>query len=229
MATTAAGQSSRWWRFCSMEHECRMYIGATIALPMQADYSVELGADDSILAVPWSSPTVNHRFIDLRRFPERLGEIPEARKLPALAEFLTAVNSQKSVLQTAKCDAWFSTEISEEEAIFGASCKFGSYVDVVFVSSSTRTSFPDHERFAEGLANLLARAPEIPAALEAVVRRAHFEVDKPDLFVEEGFYFTLYVFGYGDEQEDAQRFWAIAMRLVGNAILQLSAGKPPGS
>jgi len=192
---------------------------------MQADYSVELGSDDPILAVPWSSPAGDSHFIDLRRFPERLGEIPEARKLTALAEFLTAVNSHTSVLQSAKCDAWFSTEIGEEEAIFGASCKFGSYVDVVFVSPSTRVSLPEHEHLGEGLAKLLARAPEIPAALEAVIRRAHFEVDKPDLFVQEGFYFTIYVFGYGDEQEDAQRFWAIAMRLVGNAILQLSAEK----
>ena len=126
-------------------------------------------------------------------------------------------------MQTAKCDAWFSQEISEEEAIFGADCKFGSYVDAVFVTSPARTSFPEHERFAQGLAKLLSRAPELPAALEVVVRRAHFEVDKTDVFVEEGFYLTLYVFGYGDEQEDAQRFWAIAMRLVGNAILQLSA------
>ena len=192
---------------------------------MQADYSVELGSDDPILAVPWSSPTGDRRFIDLRRFPERLGEIPEARKLPALAEFLTAMNSHNSVLQSAKCDAWFSTEIGEEEAIFGASGKFGSYVDVVFVSPSARASLPDHERFAEALAKLLARAPEIPAALEAIIRRAHFQVDTPDLFVQEGFYFTLYVFGYGDEQEDAKRFWTIAMRLVGNAILQLSAEK----
>ncbi len=54
--------------------------------------------------------------------------------MPELGEFLAAVNSPASILETAKCDAWSSTEINPEEEIFGAACKFGSYVDLVVLA-----------------------------------------------------------------------------------------------
>jgi len=69
---------------------------------MDADWSVELGADDPTLAVPWSSPDGSLRFHDLRAQPELLLYIDEASQFAELAEFLACVNSQNSVLQSVK-------------------------------------------------------------------------------------------------------------------------------
>lgn len=190
---------------------------------MQAEFTVELDAEDPTLALPWSDPEGRWQFVDLRAHPEQVGAIPEARDLPELREFLVAVNAASSNLQSAKCDAWFSHEITEEEAIFGAPCKYGSYVDVAFHQPAPQASFPIHEAFAVRLVELLRRAPELPASAEIIIRRAHFE--SPNDSVREGFYFTIYVTGYGDNEADAKQACGIALRLVGHATLQMSTGR----
>ena len=190
---------------------------------MEAEFTVELGADDPTLALPWSDPEGRWRYFDLRAHPEEIAAIEEAQLLPELREFLVTVNAAASNLQSAKCDAWFSEELSEEEAIFGARCKFGSYVDVAFHQPAPQASFAIHEAFALRLVELLKRAPELPAAMEIVIRRAHFE--SPNTAVREGFYFTIYVIGYGDDEAEARQSCGIALRLVGHATLQMSTGR----
>jgi hypothetical protein len=189
---------------------------------MEADISVELGPDDPILALPWSDPERRVRYYDLRQNPHDIGEIEEASEHPALREFLTTVNSPVSNLQTAKCDVWFTDELGEEDAIFGARCKFGSYVDVAFHQRAPQASFTIHEAFGGRLVELLKRAPELPASVEVIIRRAHFESDGD---LREGFYFTIYVFGFGDDEPSANQSWSIAQRLVGHALLQMSTGR----
>ncbi len=190
---------------------------------MQAETSVELGADDPTLAFPWSDPQGHLHYYDLRERPEDIEKIEEVLTFPDLRDFLVTVNAGPSNLQSAKCDAWFSEELNEEEAIFGAKSKFCSYVDVVFHQRAPQTSFPLHEAFAGRLVDLLKRAPELPAALEIIIRRAHFE--GPGAEVREGYYFTVYVTGYGDDEQDSRQAWGIAVRLVGAAILQMSTGR----
>ena len=190
---------------------------------MEVELTVELGADDPTLAVPWIDPEGRFEYVDLRREPASIDRIEEALSFPGLRDFLNSVNSSPSNLQSAKCDAWFSEEISEEEKIFGAKCKFGSYVDLTFHQKPPQSSFPMHEAFGNRLVELLKRAPEMPASVEIIIRRAHYE-DAPDT-VREGCYFTLSVFGFGDDEEDARKAWGIALRLVGHAILQMSAGR----
>lgn len=190
---------------------------------MQAEFSVELGADDATLAVPWRDPEGRWRYLDLRAHPELIAEVEEARDLPEMREFLVAVNAASSNLQSAKCDAWFSREITEEEQVFGTPAKFGSYVDVTFRQAAPQGSFPIHEAFALRLVELLRRAPELPAAMEAIIRRAHFE--DPNGRVREGFYFTIYVIGYGEHEAEAKQACGIALRLVGHATLQMSTGR----
>ncbi len=184
---------------------------------MDADWSVELTADDPTLAVPWQSDDGSLRYYDLRARPELLLYVDEASKHPELGTFLAAVNSRHSRLQSAKCDVWFSSELNEAEAIYGAACKFCCYVDLIFADAAPRADFPNHEQFARKLADLLKRAPQISAAAEFIIRRAHFDG-------EPGFYFTFELAGYGDDQDDARKRWRIALDLIGNAILQLSAG-----
>ncbi|MGA8152601.1 MAG: hypothetical protein WB952_16745 [Terriglobales bacterium] len=186
---------------------------------MEADFAVELGADDETLEMPWAAGEGGPRYCDLKRQPELLLQIEEARRVPELGEFLAALNSPTSVVETAKCDTWSSTEMNAEDEIFGVAQKFGSYVDLLFSDETARFSFLEHERFAKQLTQLLKKAPEIPAAAESLVRRCYYR-GAPE--VRDGFYITFYLFGYGDDEPQARARWATALKLVESAIRQLS-------
>jgi hypothetical protein len=131
------------------------------------------------------------------------------------------VHSSRGLLETAKCDAWATTELSVEEEIYNAAHKVASYVDVVFSAMDARLALARHEQFANDLVGLLRRAPETPSSAEACVRRCYFaeNAEKP---VQEGFYFTLYVNGYGEDEASARLNWGVALKLAGNAMVQLS-------
>ncbi len=190
---------------------------------MDADFSIELGADDDTLAVPWQSEDGRLRYYDLKRQPELLLYVSEASEYHELAEFLALVNGPVSGLQTAKCDAWFTRELDQDEEVYGAAGKFGSYADLFFTEEEPRFSFERHDDFVRRLAKLLSRAPDISAAAEFVVRRCYYEMAGKNGVP--GFSITCFLFGYGDDEAEARKRWGIGMKLVGNAILQLSA--PP--
>jgi len=187
--------------------------GARPAL-MEADYAVELGAEDETLTLPWSGPDGGPRYYDLKHQPDLLLYIEEAQREKELGTFLTAVNSPASLLESAKCDAWSTTELNAEEEIFGATHKFGSYVDLLFTNDEARISFHRHEDLAKRLTQLLKRVPEIPASAEFLIRRCYYG-DKM------GFYITFYLFGYGDDEERARQQWVIGLKLAENAIRQV--------
>jgi len=187
---------------------------------MQTDFAVELGHDDETLEMPWDGQESGRRYYDLKCHPELLLELEEAHRVPELVEFLAALNSPASILETAKCDAWSSDQMNAEDEIFGAAHKFGSYVDILFSEETVRCSFADHEKFAQRLVELLRKAPEIPAAAEFLIRRGYYHRDGR---VEEGLYITFYLFGYGEDELHARQRWAIALKLVENAIKQISA------
>ena len=187
---------------------------------MEADFAVELGADDETLELPWAADDGGPRYYDLKRQPELLLKIEEASRAPELAEFLAAMNAPAGILETAKCDAWPSTEINPEEEIFGATHKFCSYVDILFSQETSRSSFAEHEEFARRVTQLLKRVPEIPAAVELLIRRCFYHFGDE---IREGFYITLYVFGYGNDEPQARQRWAIAVKLTENAIRQASS------
>jgi hypothetical protein len=187
---------------------------------MDADFSIELGREDPVLDFPWSDFDGKLVYYDLKRHPELLARVPEAAQFPELAECLRAINSPVSMVESAKCDAWTTEELSTEEGVFGASCKFVSYVDLVFSRPEDRASFPFHERFAKKLVELLRRTPEIPSATELSVRRCYFHAGEEPA---EGFYCSVYVSGYGDDETRARQNWGIALKLMANAVLQLSA------
>ena len=188
------------------------------ALPLQADFTVELGREDETLELPWVAAESGPRYYDLKRQPEMLAHIEEARSFAELGDFLTVVNASKSVLQSAKCDAWGSREMSLEEEIFAAEWKFGSYVDLLFSDEDERQSFSAYEDFIQHLTALLRQAPDIPALAELLLRRCFYHENNSN-----GFYLTFYVFGYGSDEVKARQQWAIALRLAGNAIVQCSS------
>ena len=73
-----------------------------------------------------------------------------------------------------------------EEEIFGDS-KFVSYIDLVFEGEAERCSFEKHEAFAKDLCRLLSQTPEIPAAVEVVIRRCYYhgEDEGPEAAADE--------------------------------------------
>jgi len=187
---------------------------------VQADWAVELGSDDETLEMPWAAEDGGPCYYDLKHRPELLNTLEEVRRVPELGEFLSGVNSPKSLLETAKCDAWASTAMNPEEEIFGATHKFCSYVDLLFSEEHKRFAFPEHEAFAKRLAQLLQSAPEVPCAAEFLVRRCYYHIDAE---IRDGFYITFYLFGYGDDEVQSRQHWAVALMPVENAIRQWSA------
>lgn len=196
----------------------------TSRLTMQVDYAVELGRDDETLEVPWAASDGHVRYYDLKRNPAAISNVEEALRVKELRDFLLAVNAPVSLLETAKCDVWSTTEINPEEEIFNAPHKFASYVDLLFSDNAARFSFEKHESLLAKLTSLLKRVPEIPATAEFLLRRCFYQQASS---VEEGFYVTLYLFGFGQDESKARNQWGIALNLVAAAITQLSAAKSP--
>ena len=193
---------------------------------MDADYSVELGAEDDVLDFPWSAPDHNLRYYDLKHQPDLLLYIAEATEYQELGSYLSTVNSPASALLTAKCDVWTEDELSEAEQIYEANTKLACYVDHLLDlpergTDDPRFNFERHERFVQRLVELLSKAPPISAAVEAIIRRCYYHLD--DGADTAGYYVTIYVSGYGDDPVDARRRWAIALDLLKNVMLQLSA------
>jgi len=216
---------------------------------MYADWSVELGADDPVLDFPWTaeaasdvsplagSDVLNNvanaatlRFYDLKSDPALIDQIPEAQSSGELRNFLLRVNAAGFPLQTAKCDHWFTHEISDEEEFFGVPCKYGSYVDLLFTNPGLQLSFPSHEEFAETLCNLLKLAPDMKASAEVMVRRCFYathadavsnqDADSP----ASGYYFTVYVSGFGETEASGRQQWGIALALAQHALVQSVKG-----
>jgi len=187
---------------------------------MDADFAIELGADDSVLDFPWADPSGKLAYADVKRHPELIAKIEEAQKFLELAGFLKTINCSRSAVESAKCDVWSTTELSPEEDVYNAAHKVASYIDVVFSEDGRRTSYETHKEFAEKWIALLRRAPGIAASAEICVRRCYFVAPS---HAAEGFYFTLYVSGYGNDEPMARKNWSIGLNLAGNAILQLSA------
>ena len=201
---------------------------------MEAEFSVDLGPEAPALELPWASKDGQQRFFDLRARPELLLEIPEAAGNRALGEFLSSINTAGGPLQTVKCDTWFSSEMSEEEKVYGTALKFASYVDIVFTCGETRREMSKYEKFGRDLCGLLAKAPPISVAAELAVRRCYVhsaalaagKLPEPDAAAsdsEDAYCVTLYLTGYGDEEDEARQRWTIGLKLVENAILQLAA------
>jgi len=197
---------------------------------MDADFSIELGKEDPVLDFPWTDPSRKLAYVDVKRHPELMAQIDEANKFPELKKFISLLNSPRSIVETAKCDVWATQDLSPEEEVYEATHKFASYVDAVFAEnggdlsagtrSSIRQSLPAHEQLARELVELLRRAPVTLSSVEVCVRRCYFDRAGS---IQEGFYCTIYVSGYGSDAPSAHQNWGVALKLLANAVKQLSA------
>ena len=188
---------------------------------MEADFSVELGPDAAALELPWEADN-GAQYYDLKRHPELLASVPEADQYSELRDFLAFLNAPGMPVETAKCDVWTSEQIAPDEEIFGAKLKYASYVDLLF-ADGRRFSLCENEELARRTVSLLRRVPEIPASAEMIIRRCYYnEGGDPDTS-RDGFYFSWYVSGFGDDRDQARQRWAIAKKLAENALRQVFA------
>ncbi len=74
---------------------------------MQADWEFEAGGDAPVIDACWPG------FVDLRRTPQRAGELPEAAQFPALAAALESLNGKASPVWTSKCDFWAALQTED--------------------------------------------------------------------------------------------------------------------
>jgi hypothetical protein len=193
---------------------------------MRVEWSVDIGPESDCLELPWRSEDGEFRYYDLRNHPERLLDILETHENRELAEFLAAINAQRSFFLSAKCDVWSSDSFSEltvEEIEFRKPCKFASYVDVVFVDDKARLNFTRHENLAIELSKLLDLVPNFDAMVEIIIRRCYFHTKENEDESEDGFSVTLFISGYGTDILSARKSWAITLKLIENALRQIGA------
>jgi hypothetical protein len=180
---------------------------------MDAELSVELGADDPTLAVPWSTPDGVVAYVDLKRNPAAVDTLEEVVNFPELGPFLLRLNLPDSIFETAKCDAWIETLMDVDDEPYEATVKCGSYVDVFFREPHRLFPFAEQEHRAQNLVKRLRKTEDRRARAEITLRRAYFGDDQ-------GFYWTIYLYGYGDEIAGARSEWARALEILLTAMLQ---------
>lgn len=199
---------------------------------MLCEWSVECAADDPVLVVPWSDPAnPDRRFIDLRENPYDLDHLPEAELYPPLMHALRALNAPRSVVFTAKCDAWpldSETEGEELERLRfeldqipeDTPAGFTSYIDILWRERSTFASFHQHEQLLHRLTRQAAPLDHPYAMLDCVLRPALIDITAP----HEGFAISLYVKALGHDQQTAEEHWAGALNNVAGILRSRAFG-----
>lgn len=137
---------------------------------MEIDWEVEIGAGAPVIDALWSG------FIDLRRFPERVGELAEVTLFPPLGELLLAANAAPSAFWSAKCDVW---EMEPEELAAlrseegeSPSAGWASYLDLLPSQGVVFADWKQAEACCRELVRRLEPVELSGCQLELVVRRA---------------------------------------------------------
>lgn len=184
---------------------------------MRVEIIQELESADPKLEIPWAIPhNARLRFIDLKKFPQKIEHLEECRKYPPLASLLRKVNVAGSALYTAKCDVWTTTKLAEDERLdFKMRYKIGSYVDLLFDSKRLNSNLKSHLRLGEKLGGLLSHC-RIQAQIEIAVRRCLFHPKE-----RWGYYLTVFVHAYGTTRTQAKREWGRAVDCLGDALSKI--------
>jgi len=182
----------------------------------------ELDPCDDILELPWAaSDNSAPHYVDLKRFPDRVDELTECRRHPALRELLRLLNRPETALRTVKCDVWKTTKLAEDErADFNLAFKVGAYLDAVLEDPALRAQLIPHVRWAGKIARSLAPA-RLQAQSEIVVRPCLFHSEE-----KWGYALTVFVHGYGSSWDEAETEWGGALLHLGKALLRTPLGTP---
>lgn len=190
---------------------------------MQADWSVECGADDPVVVVPWATEDGSLRYIDLRLAPASIEQISEARQCPSLAAALRRWNTVTSPVFTAKCDVWsYPAELFDAEDLAGFAFAQGSYIDLISTENAVFRNFAASEK---QLRDWTASAQSIPlreCRCEWTLRAALLFPPAANSTPQNGFATTLYVWGYGASPQAAASGWANAIEMLIEPVAFLS-------
>ncbi len=180
---------------------------------MRIEILQELDADDARLEIPWASPHPKLRYWDLKCFPHQIARLPECRKFPPLILLLRKINAPGSNLRSAKCDAWSTTELAEDERLdFKLPFKTASYVDVVFDRGGRPPRLKAHLQFARVVQAKL-RTFRVQGQMEIVIRRCLFHPE--ELW---GYALTFFVHAYGSTPGEAKKEWTRALKALAEAL-----------
>lgn len=181
---------------------------------MQADWSVECGADDPTVVLPWHSEDGSLQYIDLRLKPSAVEQISEAQQFPCLAAALRRWNTAESPVFTAKCDVWsYPADLFDAEDLPGFAFAQGSYLDLVSADIDKFQSFAACEWQLRAWTAAARLIPLQNCRCEWTLRSGLIFPDNLSVLPDEkakalaGFATTLYVWGYGASAEIANSAW----------------------
>jgi hypothetical protein len=199
---------------------------------MRVEITKEIDPGDDTLEIPWAGPEkIGPPYVDLKAHPALADQLEECHRFPPLAEFLGQLNSPQSLFRTAKCDAWATTDLAEDERLdFRLPFKMGSYVDLLFDRSEFNTVLEHQIQLGERLRQALTSF-RIQAQLEVCIRRCLFHPEE-----RWGYYLTLFTHAYGVDADEAVREWARALEAQRKALMEIDvslrrvwADSPDGS
>lgn len=176
---------------------------------MEADWEVEIGAGAPVIDACWEG------FVDLRQAPERAGELPESRDLPALADALLRINAPSSPVWTSKCDLWRPEAFDPDEldAPAGVEYAIACYIDLL---PRSHRHWLDSGQAVEWCRQRCAclRAIRLPCCrTDLIVRRAFIAPDRQNLGI------TAYLTACGPSLQDARAALASALKTFVEALL----------
>ena len=182
-------------------------------MPMEADWEVEIGPGSPIIDALWQG------FVDLRRFPGRIGDLEEARHCSALAEALLRLNCDDvSEFWTSKCDVWGLDAGTEQcdpdemdadpaDCVAGVAC----YIDLLPQDGAAFAELDRTERWVRAQVGRLRQMAARRCRADLVIRRA---------FVgeQEGLGVTAYLSACGATAVGADEALSCALAALANAI-----------
>lgn len=185
---------------------------------MQVEINSELEPGSPTLEIPWASPRLPRlKYVDLRKYPERVASLAECRSHPPLAPLLQKINLPASPFCTAKCDVWVTAKFEEDEDLdFQFPFKVGSYLDLFFEGAGLQSRLDPHLYLAKKLEKSLA-GRRLAARMQIVVRRCLFHKNG-----KWGYSLTLFVDAYGTTKAQAKEEWGRVLNHLGDALMKIA-------
>jgi hypothetical protein len=174
-----------------------------------------LRRSDRSLTIPYPpirhSDSVNHGYVDLRRYPANIDRVPETRDWPELSQAIRALNSEPSHFQTLGCEISLTTF----ERFPGLTRKVTSYTDIAFHPLPRNNLEEPLKDLARGFGRFLAgrHAPRLSVAEFELQRTCYREIDL------NGWSLALWISGFGVDGIGARRAWARGLELVGEYLV----------
>lgn len=206
---------------------------------MEADWEVEIGPDAPVIDALWPG------FIDLRRAPERIGEIEETRKFPALAEALLRLNRSDSnvglcadsgmdsmlddltcgsQVWSSKCDIWVLDSSSDtwdpdelDATPVESLVALACYIELLPRNESLFAGLVEAETWARGAVDRLRKTVCRRCRVDLVIRRA-FKGDSEVLGI------TAYTTACGADFNAAEEALSSALRALVSAVRATASG-----